>query len=1140
MARHDLRHEVGRDGFLFRLTKARSLFGSGGDVLYESWADEMHPGVSLLRILMRSGLAAASGGGILVGHGQIAALAPAEAQTLALPPPFPHVLLLESQGAFSEEAFSIRMQWLETGGALVHGLRRTGALIETAVERFTLREPIYTLVEEVERLNDLGKAAGLDRAERLDARMVQLGRVKDALATATGDASADRYLAQLTIAHATGLGINTAGTEEAPVFKPLLFGDVPPPPGAEDNEDVATERQPLLPEDQSWKFTEGLFPRTGTWSHYRLDEGAYVVLDRPVVAALKVVQKVNSSDAETRRKFRRDPKSFLLPEVEAAGGTGDVLCGGTTFAPEEGAEYGARVLGIAVWEGKAFSFKIPVTQNWFPGEDGGPGERFSTIEVPGAEEPLVVRDADLQSVIDAVVAAKASGAATFSHDGKTYPADRADDILGSLSGLMGTIRPDGKSDSSGGIKKEPEEPRRRLVLRVAENEEDLSYLAQLRDPDGTLAGRQGADVPGLVSTPDPHQREAISWLQLCFVSGMPGVLLADDMGLGKTFEVLAFLYWLRQSGATDGRPVLIVAPSKLLDEWKEQIGLHLPPMAFGRPVFAYDRGLKELVLEKGAESELGRSTLDLERLRGADWVLTTYETLRDHEFSFSKVRFRVAVFDEAQKIKSGTSLLNHAAKAQQPDFVVLMTGTPIENSTMDLWTLLDVAWPGFLGVSGKDFVTKYGNGSDEGLMEQLKDRLTQRMMWGESDAVRTTPPVMLRRFKADILVGLPPKEERRWPEEMPPVQARAYDAVLEQMAAGRLKALAALQGLRQVCLHPEMRLPRDAADRRALIEASARFRALFQILGEARRADRGVLIFVDIRKAQDMLQVMIRDEFGLPKVPDIINGNTPTAAVAEIKKRFQSGRGFGALILGPRSAGFGLTLTRATQVVHLNRWWNPAVEDQCSDRTHRKGQRDEVTVHLPIAQHPRLGKESFDFVLDGLLSFKRTQSRRVIVPSAMSEAELAEFYARMAGGGRGAPHHGLDDLDRRDWRGFELWVATQFQAAGWQVNDTPPSGDGGADVICRHPRGRRPVLIQVKHRQMGQGMVREDAVQEIRNAVTRYRQHSWLKDPILVVASNANFELRARTAATQSGVRLVERSEIVALDGIARELLNAA
>lgn len=152
---------------------------------------------------------------------------------------------------------------------------------------------------------------------------------------------------------------------------------------------------------------------------------------------------------------------------------------------------------------------------------------------------------------------------------------------------------------------------------------------------------------------------------------------------------------------------------------------------------------------------------------------------------------------------------------------------------------------------------------------------------------------------------------------------------------------------------------------------------------------------------------------------------------------------------------------------------------------------------------------------------------------------MAESYARMTAG-RGGPRQGLDDLDREDWQSFELWVAGQFQEAGWQVNGTPGSGDGGADVVCRHPRGKRPVLIQVKHRQMGQGTVAEGAVQEIRNASARYRQHVWLREPMLLVATNGTFELRARTAAEQGGVRIVDRSDIVALGAIARSLLKAA
>ena len=749
------------------------------------------------------------------------------------------------------------------------------------------------------------------------------------------------------------------------------------------------------------------------------------MLGTPVVSALRVVQRINAADPETRQRFRRDPNSFLLPEIEAAGGSGDILCGGSALASDEFIDYGKRVLGVAEWQGRAFSFKIPVHQQWFPGDDA---EDVYPIDVPGAEEPLVVRKSGLGQLIDSVEEAKAAGKATFTHNGRSYPLNRPDELLDTLVGLTGSVSPDAAGRGS-----RPKEPAKRLVLRVAENEEDLEYLARLRDPDGTLAADDSSDVSGMKSVPDLHQRDGIGWLKACFLSGMPGALLADDMGLGKTFQVLAFLHWLRQRGGTDGRPVLLVAPAKLLEEWQEQIEIHLPPMALGRPVLAYERNLREYKLEKGNESALGRATLDVERLRNADWIITTYETLRDHQFSFAKVRYRIAIFDEAQKIKSGTSMLNHAAKAQQPDFIILMTGTPVENSIMDIWTLLDVAWPGFLGVSGKEFVHRYGDGSDEARMADLKTRIVEPQPWGEGKTSRTTPPVMQRRFKSEVLPSLPQKTEKPLREDMPPAQARAYDAIISEMQSGNLKPLVALQALRKVCLHPDLRLPRDAADRLALIAGSARFRALFKVLREAHDAEEGVLVFIDLRHPQMLLQTMIRDEFRLPKLPDVINGNTTSEAVATIKREFQNGRGFGVLLLGPRAAGFGLTLTRATQVVHLNRWWNPAVEDQCSDRTHRKGQTKAVTVHLPIAVHPRLGDESFDLILHELLQHKRSLSRRVVVPSSMSERELAEFFSRLATGY--APSHDtlVDLADHKDWRNFEMWVASQFQAAGWQA-----------------------------------------------------------------------------------------------------------
>ena len=1128
MPSYTLQHEVLPSGFNFHLERRRGRFtGSRGQLPFDAWQDEMHPGAPLLRLLAVNGAATPSQGKLLVAHHIIASLVPAEAQALELPGPCPYWLRLEAQGAFSDEHFSVRTAWLDRVGSEIQGLMRSGASIRTVAEPFTIHEPLFTLLEQVDRLNSLVSAQ--DRGA-LDERMVAIGRVKRALEAATGDAAVDRYLARITISHCTGVAINAGGTADNPTFSPVLYGDVPPPPGALDNEDVDPERQPLLPADQAELFGNTLFPAQGAWSHYTVGQGTYVVLDAPVVAALRVVQRINGADRETRRRFRSDPNSFLVSEIEVAGGHGDVLCGGSALTPEEFTDYGKRVLGVVEWDGRSFSFKIPVHQNWFPGEDG---EEVFPIDVPGSEEPIIVRKSEVENLLTQVKEAEAAGAKAFTHHGRSYPLHSAADLIATLAGLSGSLAPDAPGQP------QREKPRKRLVLRVAENEEDLTYNAKLRDPDGSLAGRQGKQITGLISIPDQHQRIGIEWLQAAFVTGMPGLLLADDMGLGKTFQVLAFIHWLRENGGTDGRPILVVAPSKLLDEWREQIEIHLPPGALGKPIYAYERGLRDLIIEKSNEMALGRATLDIERLRHSDFVLTTYDTLRDHQFSFAKVRFRVVIFDEAQKIKSGASLINHAAKAQQPDFVILVTGTPVENSTMDMWTLLDVAWPGFLGLSGKDFVARYGDGSDADLMETLKERLIRPQIWGAGKSVVTTPPVMLRRFKADILEGLPAKEERPWQEQMPVEQAHAYDAIIASMQTGDLHPLEALQQLRRICLHPNLHVACDAADRQQVINTSARFRILFRILREAYEAGAGVLVFVDILKAQDVLQPMIRDEFGMQHLPQIINGQTNLRAVGAIKRRFQEGRGFDVLLLGPRAAGFGLNLTRATYVVHLNRWWNPAVEDQCSDRAHRKGQTRLVTVHLPIAVHPRLGEQSFDLVLHGLLTRKRTLSRQIVVPASISQRELTDLVAQIAAAGGALDKELLDALDTRDWRGFEIWVLGRFQAAGWQVSETPRSGDGGVDLIARHPTGRRPVVIQVKHRAMGIGTVGESAVREVADAPQRYqRSHPWLANPILLAVTNGIFDLAARTLAAQRGVRIVDRAGIIGLDGLARELFG--
>jgi len=179
-------------------------------------------------------------------------------------------------------------------------------------------------------------------------------------------------------------------------------------------------------------------------------------------------------------------------------------------------------------------------------------------------------------------------------------------------------------------------------------------------------------------------------------------------------------------------------------------------------------------------------------------------------------------------------------------------------------------------------------------------------------------------------------------------------------------------------------------------------------------------------------------------------------------------------------------------------------------------------------------------ILSNLLQRKRSLSRRIVVPSSMSATELADFFLQLASGG--APEGDiLGELDRKDWRSFEMWVADRFQSAGWQVFETPRTGDGGADLIARHPAGGRPAIIQAKHRGMGNGTVDDSAVREVLAAPGRYRRsHSWLSDPLLLVVSNGRMELRAETLATQHRVRTIDRLQIAALDAAARDLIVTA
>ncbi len=1110
MSSYRLSHSPDLAGWRFTLLrKGRLPFAKGSPAALSEWpgAAEAHTGVALLLSLLGAGEGAADGEALRLSHARVAGLTRPEAVRLGLPLVVPFTLFLSHDSPINDPAFSLRVQWFQRDGTSVFDIRREGTALIAGGASWLVLDPLYSVLEALDAVN---AASGDPSPVGLDRRMAAYARFKGQLVRLTGDLRADEYLRGLTIHHATGLGIDLEPGDEAAPLLPTLYGDRPEDVSRAEAGDVGLDtapvQEPLLPQHHGKMFHER-FLGQGARSHYVLGQGVYAVLDAPVAAALAVLERVNRADPEARRAFRQDPLACLAPEIEAAGGEAGVVCNLRGFGP--------RVIGVGDWVPPSLSFPLPVARDWFPGEEA---ESF-TIAIPG-ESPLTFGRDEIGPLKQEVAKAQAAGEATCLFQDRALTL--TSELVETVHGLAERLEPGPR----GGDGPDQTERAPRGAALTRDNEEQLTYLAEQR----SALGRLVPALPSPLSTaPKPHQVDGIDWLQKGYIAGAPGLLLADDMGLGKTYEVLALLLWLRQ--AVPGRllgPVLIVAPKTLLGNWCDELALHLGSGALGRELHAYERGLQELRLERGGnDTTLRRQTLDVDRIKGADLVLTTYETLRDYQISFAKVPFAVVVFDEAQKIKNPASLMNRGAKAQQGRFTLLMTGTPIENSVLDLWTLLDIAWPGFLGLSARDFLGRYG-ADDAGTRAELKQRITEPP--ASADPARSVPPIMLRRFKEDLLEGLPERRVEATADPMPPEQQAAYDAVRAEIRERPQGTLAGLQRLRAVCLHPRLsQPPESAAEDGPFIAASARFKRLFEILDRVHVKREKALIFVELREAQRALYDLIRRRYRLPApLPETINGATAAQVRDRIRHAFQERRGFDVLILGPKAAGFGLTLTAANHVIHLNRWWNPAVEDQCSDRVYRIGQGKPVTIYLPQAIHPDLGEQSFDSLLHGLLEEKRTLSREVVAPVQFSDQDLRGLFAGSLG--EDAPGSGAAvGIDNLDWRGFELWVADQLQGAGFAVEITPGRGDGGVDVIGTLPgRRTRPVFVQCKHTGRGEaGRCDEAAVQDLLRA-RKNQRHRYL-DPILAAVTNGRFALAAENLALEVGATLFDGTRLTAL-----------
>jgi hypothetical protein len=495
-----------------------------------------------------------------------------------------------------------------------------------------------------------------------------------------------------------------------------------------------------------------------------------------------------------------------------------------------------------------------------------------------------------------------------------------------------------------------------------------------------------------------HQLSGIAWLQHLWrrsPGACRGALLADDMGLGKTLQLLTLMAWCLEQDATID-PFLIVAPVALLENWKQEIDKFFVSGTFS-VLTLYGPALREKRLARSAiQQELLHAGVTRLLIRGwlgnAKVVLTTYETLRDLEFSLARQKWSVMVCDEAQKIKTPGAMVSRAARKQNARFKIACTGTPVENTLTDLWCLFDFIQPGMLG-SLKDFGERYRR-PIEVVTEEEKAQLEELR--------RRIAPQTLRRSKAEVARDLPRKVIDRGCRSLAisERQRAYYGSALEQRrigegagsSAGLNNHLGLLLYLRTVCSDPRPPGPCSLTPQPLdeLEQYSPKMRWMLAELVRIRSREEKVIVFCEVKELQRTIQRAIAERLGI--VADIINGDTSAAgAKGDIRQKriglFQQKPGFGVILLSPLAVGFGLNIQAANHVIHFTRPWNPAREDQATDRSYRIGQTRDVFVYYPVVVAEDF--VTFDEKLDQLLENKRKLSQDML--NGCGDIGLGEF-----------------------------------------------------------------------------------------------------------------------------------------------------
>lgn len=928
----------------------------------------------------------------------IARLDAATASQLGLPRPTALALNITTEGSIYQNDFHLRVRWVHPGGGPIRA-SVNGALIQADGEWRRIPEPLWSLYRTAGRLT-----SPLPEAERFRC-------IADLQAFWPSDGRApveiDSFLKDLRIHYASALSLKLRELQpERTDFDPILFGQGTVQMVREGGTVDEEQESCLAPRAQKL-FAEDRFRREArVRAVYVLRDGEYVFIDPSLRPVLQVVRDMQDRPESEKREFVLNPRKILADRLEATGLELPDL--EDLFIETE--QFSERVAGVDIWQVPVLPWLTPIHKNqWLP-------ERFG-LRV-GAD-CYAIEPAQVPTLIDRYKDARKAGKRGFPAgdllipvDADTPPAPEQLPLNSQVQKSLDSLEPLGRHLTQDVEISEEEKNdivvrlKEKVFLVVRENFEAVDYSAV--DAQDNTAEDRVEHAPAPVVTPPnllktelkPHQREGLSWLVSGLLARRTGALLADDMGLGKTLQAIAFMAWLQEQAAAKREPlepILVVAPTSLLGNWQNEIHRHLHEPRLGRFLLAFGSALKQLREESGLSArdiEVGRATLASADWKDAGIVLTTYETMRDDHFSFARQRFSLIVFDEMQKLKNPTSQLTRAAKALNAGFILGMTGTPVENRLQDLWSIMDIIAPGLLG-SSRDFERRYP-ANDASRLQELKTRLLEPN--------GAAPAWLLRRMKSDVLDALPRKHVHVFEDPMPDSQAREYENLVFRAVAQRESGavrkggmLELLGAMRSVSLYPHD-VP-GSRDLTSFAQHSARIKRTLELLETIRAKNEKALLFIESLELQAKMAELLKEHFSLPHTPMRINGSVPPARRQEVVDRFQGRPGiFDVMILSPKAGGVGLTLTAANHVIHLSRWWNPAVEDQATDRIYRIGQTRDVHVYLPLAVHPspQIRQNSFDLRLHALLERKRKLTHDLLAPAEPADNDITVLFDEIA------------------------------------------------------------------------------------------------------------------------------------------------